>query len=100
MKKFTVTYLQTAQKDLLDIFEYIAKDKPGMAKAYLQKLDQTILLLEKNPQMGTLPKDDHLKKKGYRILIFEAYLIFYVVKKSSIQIRRVVHGARQYHFLF
>jgi hypothetical protein len=35
---------------------------------------------------------------GYRMLVVDKYLVFYVVKKI-IQIRRVIHGARRYSFL-
>lgn len=99
MKNFPVTYLKSAQKDLLEIFEYIAADKPDAAGSHLEKLDRTISLLQKNPELGIIPKENGLRKKGYRILIFEAYLIFYVVKKNKIQVRRVLHGTRQYQFL-
>ena len=30
---------------------------------------------------------------------FDKYLVFYVVKTNTIQIRRVIHVARQYNFL-
>jgi hypothetical protein len=36
---------------------------------------------------------------GYRMLVVDKYLVFYVVKKKIIQIRRVIHGARRYSFL-
>ena len=45
---------------------------------------------------GTVLK---LKKLGYRILIVEKYLVFYVVKNKTVQIRRIIHGARRYDFL-
>jgi plasmid stabilization system protein ParE len=46
-----------------------------------------------------VPKDDRLKKLGYRMLIVGKYLVFYVVKANTVQIRRIIHGARQYSFL-
>jgi len=49
--------------------------------------------------MGVVPKDDRLKRLGYRLLIIENYLVFYVIKFETIQIRRIIHGARQYGFL-
>jgi len=32
-------------------------------------------------------------------LVVDKYLVFYVVKSKTVQIRRVIHGARQYEFL-
>lgn len=96
---YTIRYLKTAEKDLIDIFNYIKQDKPSVAVTYLERLDDLISQLASNPLIGTIPKDSRLKKMGYRILIVDKYLVFYVVKSKTVQIRRVIHGARQYEFL-
>jgi plasmid stabilization system protein ParE len=55
--------------------------------------------LADHPKLGVVPKDDRLKRLGYRMLIIESYLVFYVVKFETVQIRRIIHGDRQYGFL-
>ena len=72
-----------------------------MALSQLEKFDTTISLLATNPYLGVIPKDERLKKLGYRMLVIDKYLVFYVVKTETktIQIRRIIHGARQYSFL-
>jgi len=95
-----IRYLATAERDLDDIFEYIMKDRPVVASSLLEEIDRSISRLSRNPELGVVPKDDRLKKLGYRVLIIRKYLVFYVVKNESIQIRRILHGARQYGFLF
>ena len=97
--KFRVRYLSTAQKDLDEIFDYILRDNPSAALSLLEKFDHSISQLTLNPELGVIPKDDRLKNLGYRMLIVEKYLVFYVVKAKSIQIRRIIHGARKYSFL-
>ena len=97
---FEIRYLSTAENDLYDIFDYIMMDNPSAAVSMLEKFNQSISQLAFNPELGVSPKDDRLKKLGYRILIIGKYLIFYVVKTNTIQIRRIIHGARQYSFLF
>ena len=99
-KPYQIRYLRTAETDLIDIFEYIQKDNPSAAVKQLERFDKSISQLSKNPYLGVMPKDDRLKKLGYRILIIDKYLVFYVVKTNTVQIRRVIHGARQYSFLF
>mgnify|MGYP001612313654 CR=1 FL=1 len=96
---YEIRYLSTAEKDLMDIFEYIKKDNPTAAISQLEKFDKSISPLASNPFLGVIPKDERLKKLGYRMLIVDKYLVFYVVKTKTIQIRRVIHGARQYSFL-
>ena len=81
-----------------NIFDYITRDNPSAAVSLLKKFDDSIHLAL-NPELGVVPKDDRLKKLGYRILIIGKYLVFYVKKANTIQIRRIIHGARQYSFL-
>ena len=98
-KPLDVRYLPTAEKDLIEIFEYIKKDNPAAAVSELDKFDQSISKLSRAPSLGLIPKDQRLKEMGYRMLVVDQYLVFYVVKKKFIQIRRVIHGARRYSFL-
>ena len=94
-----IRYLTAAVRDLEDIFDYISKDRPAAAVSLLDKLDHTISQLADFPEMGVVPKDDRLKRLGYRLLIIANYLVFYVIKFETIQIRRIIHGDRQYGFL-
>jgi addiction module RelE/StbE family toxin len=96
---FKIRYLSTAQKDLDEIFDYIVRDKPSAAFSMLEKFDRSISQLADNPEIGVVPKDDRLDKLGYRMLIVEKYLVFYVLKANTVQIRRIIHGARKYGFL-
>ena len=98
-KSFNIRYLSTAERDLEDIFKYIKKDKPGAAATMLERFDQSISLLAKNPFIGLTPKNERLKKMGYRMLVIDNYIVFYIAKKTTVQIRRIIHGARQYSFL-
>lgn len=96
---YEIRYLSTAENDLIDIVEYIKKDNPTAAISQLEKLDKSISQLALNPYLGVIPKDERLKKLGYRMLIVNKYLVFYVVKTETVQIRRIIHGSRRYSFL-
>ena len=96
---FEIRYLSTAENDLDEIFDYIMMDNPSAAVSMLEKFNHSISQLAFNPELGVVSKDDRLKKMGYRILIIGKYLVFYVLKANTVQIRRIIHGARQYNFL-
>lgn len=98
-KPYGIRYLRTAERDLNDIFEYIKKDKPSAAVSLLERFDKSISQLASNPFLGIIPKDERLKNLGYRMLIVDPYLVFYIVKTRTVQIRRIIHGARRYGFL-
>ncbi len=96
---FEVRYLSTAIADLEDIFDYILQDNPSAAASMLEKFDAAISRLAGNPYLGVVPRDERLRRLGYRMLIIAEYLLFYVVKPHTVQIRRILHGARDYRFL-
>jgi len=98
-KRYDIRYLRTAERDLDDIFEYIKKDNPTAAMSLLDRFDKSISNLELNPFIGVIPKDERLKRLGYRMLVVDRYLVFYVVQTQVVQIRRIIHGARRYSFL-
>ena len=45
-------------------------------------------------------KDRRLTRQGYRILIVDSYLVFYVfLNNEMVEIRRIISGKRDYKFL-
>ena len=94
-----VTYLPAAVRDLEEILDYVRRDSLERAEKLLVKFEAEIARLARFPQLGVMPKDPYLASKGYRVLIIENYLVFYVAAKRTIRIRRVIHGARRYDFL-
>jgi len=87
-------YLPVAVDDLVSIFDWIANDNPTKAAAFIEKLDQRIKNLNLHPFLGHVPRDNKLKNSGYRILIIESYLVFYMIRGRTVEIHRVVHGSR------
>lgn len=94
-----VRYLPAAEQDLLDILDYIARDNPAAARAFVDRVDQTVGRLARFPRSGRQPADPRLRRLGYRMLVVGDYLVFYVVTGRTVQVRRVLHGARRYGFL-
>jgi toxin ParE1/3/4 len=92
--KYTLRYLPVAVDDLVSIFDWIANDSPANAAGFLEKIDQRIGNLETHPFLGHIPREEKLRHSGYRILVIESYLVFYVIRAKTIEIHRVVHGSR------
>ena len=61
-----------------------------MALSQLEKFDTTISLLATNPYLGVIPKDERLKKLGYRMLVIDKYLCFMLSKLRPKQFKSVV----------
>jgi len=92
--RYTLRYLPIAVDDLISIFDWIADDSPANAAAFIEKLNQRIGRLRTHPFLGHLPRDDKLKSLGYRVLVIESYLVFYIVRGKTVEIHRVVQDSR------
>ena len=97
--KYTLRYLPSAQTDLVSIFDFIAQDSPNRATSFVDKLDERIGTLEHHPLLGRIPRHPRLREDGYRVLVIESYLVFYIVREREIEVHRVVHGSRNLEHL-
>ncbi len=96
---YHIEYLPVAQADLEEIFAYILNDDPAAAAKFVNRIDSAISQLARFPLLGPVPKDPRLQHLGYRMLVVDNYLVFYVIKDQVVEIRRVLHRSRRYSFL-
>ncbi len=87
----------SARRDLLDILEFIARDKPGAALRHVERLEDACQVLAKNPQLGTA-RDDLVPQM--RVWSLGRHAIFFRPTDGGIEIVRVVDGARDFVSLF
>jgi plasmid stabilization system protein ParE len=92
--KYSIRYLPIAADDLMAIFDWIAAGSPARAISFTDKLDKRISNLAAHSSLGRIPKHEKLRAFGYRVLVVESYLVFYVARGHIIEIHRVVHGSR------
>lgn len=94
-----VLWSDSAKQDLLESLEYIANDSLKNAEIIRDKMHKAVKMLEEYPDIGSKPKDDILVRMGYRMLIVESYLVFYLQKDDDNYITAVKHGAMRYWHL-
>lgn len=97
--KYRPRYLPVAQNDLVEISDFIAQDSPTRALLFVESLDKRIGRLGQHPLLGRIPCDPKLREFGYRVLIIESYLVFYIIREQTIEIHRVLHGSRNLDLL-
>jgi addiction module RelE/StbE family toxin len=97
--KHAVRLLSVAEKDLNEIVTYIAVDNRRAAEAIATKIEKALFRLSDYPYLGRIPNEEELAQAGYRYLIVENYLVFYVVEEREIVVHRIIHGARDYRRL-
>jgi toxin ParE1/3/4 len=97
-KKHRIEYLPVAVRDLQSIFDYISGDlsSPQAALLLLDTIDEKVQRLSEFPYSCECARDATLKKKGYRLLVIQNYIVFYVVLKDIVEIRRILYKKSSY----
>lgn len=99
MEIYKVKIYPAAKQDLLDLVTYLNTLSPDAALRLYDRITEEILSLSRMPERCPRPRDLALAAKGYRYLIVEKYLVFYVVEHDTVQICRILYGRRNYQAL-
>ena len=95
----SIRLLRRAQNDLIEIRNYVRRDRPIAADRLVEKVLERIESLERLPDRGVVPRDDRLRRLGYRVLIVSDDLIFYKILPEQVRVYRILHGRRKYSHL-
>ena len=90
MKPFVLT--PRAERDLNQIWDYIAADNLRAANRVLKALESAMRKLAQNPLLGHWRED--LADKRHRFHLVYSYLIVYRYESKPLQVIRVLHAAR------
>ncbi len=96
MAKYSAEYMPSADSDVDEIIDYLAERNVSAAKDFLDRLDERVEQLCDFPESAPVAKDRQVAQKGYRVLVIEGYLLFYLFKNEVIYIMRVIDGRRNY----
>lgn len=96
MKKHQVIITFEAEKDILDIYDYIAKkDTLQNAEYVLDNLESLILSLEESPERGHYPPELSIQGiKEFKEIIFKPYRAIYEIIGSKVIVHLCVDGRR------
>ncbi len=100
---YRLKFTPRAHKDLAAIYNYIANElyAKEAANKLLEKIETSIMRLKGFPFSCSYVDDGFLRRKGYRKLIVDNYLVFYLVyeEEKQVVIMRVLYGRREYQDL-
>ena len=99
MGKYKIRIYSRAKTDLKDIVSYLNTLSPQTALRYYDLIVKKTGSLDEMPERCPFVRDVALKAKGYRYLIAESYMVFFVIKADTVQIRRIIYGKRNYEWL-
>ena len=98
MNAWEVVYTEQAERDLRDIYEYIAFSllEPDIAKDQTRRIMEAAAGLDQMPMRFRLYEKDPWHSKGLRVLPVDNYLAFYlpVESKKTVAVIRIMYGGR------
>jgi toxin ParE1/3/4 len=80
-----------AESDLVEIWQFIARDDPRAADRLLDRIEAQCQLLASNPRLGRIRPEIAPDARAW---VVGRYLILYRALDDGVEIVRVVHGAR------
>ena len=86
-----------ARSDLTEIWSYIADDSISNADAFIDKLHEAVKALASQPGVGRRREE---LAPGILSFPFGRYVIFYRTNRDTIEIVRILHGARDIQAIF
>lgn len=99
-QNYKLKFTPIAYEDLDQIYGYIAENlhANNAADKLMDDIEKKISRLKNFPFSCEYVSDDLLKEKGYRKLIINNYIVFYLVneKLKTVIIMRIIYGAMQY----
>lgn len=88
-----LNWTMQAEKDLKNIYEYIAMDSSRYAKIHINRIRDKARTLKQQPRLGRVVPE--LGNENIRELIFGNYRIIYcIVSPERIDVLTVYHSAR------
>ena len=87
-----IIWTEKAEKQLDQIFEYIASDSSLYAYRIVGQLIEKAESIPPNPKKGR--KVPEYKREDIREVFYHPYRIIYLLKDDTIEILSVIHGAR------
>lgn len=93
-----IKWLDKANIDLIEIYNYISKDSLYYATKTITEILNKVDYLHDFPYMGR--RTQEFPDEEYRELVYKSYKIIYEIDSSTIYIHRVWHSARLINNLF
>ena len=93
-EKYNVAITPAAERDVEEIWIYIANDSPENATAFILRLEDQIETLERLPERCPLIPENELLGSTYRHLLYGAYRTIFRVAGKTVYILRIIHGTR------
>ena len=102
-RHYQIKFTPIASEDLEEIYRYISQElyAEGAAVKLMEKIEWSVMRLKEYPFSCNFVEDEFLKRKGYRKLVIDNYIVFYLVDEvgEKVKVMRILYGRQNYQSL-
>lgn len=95
MPNLRIIITPSAEKDMQDIFDYIADDNVNKALQILDKFEKKFETIATFPRIGAR-KSYFVKRDVRECIVAKHYQIIYYIKENTLYIQRILTGYEDY----
>ena len=92
--KFRVRITRAAERDIEEIWNFIAHDSPTDADKFVERIEEQITTLETFPERCSLIPENEILGTRYRHPLYGNYRSVFRIVRKTVYLVRVIHGAR------
>jgi plasmid stabilization system protein ParE len=92
--KFRVRITRAAERDVEDIWSFIAQDSAEEAGHFIARLEEQLTRLERFPERCSLIPENEILRTRYRHLLYGSYRTVFRVTGRTVYVLRIIHGSR------
>lgn len=92
--RYQVKITRTAEGDLKEIWDYIAKDSPDEAERFIARIEHQVTTLEQYPERCPSVPENEVLGTGYRHILYGDYRTIFRISEKTVYILRIIHGSR------
>jgi len=96
MQAFKIILQNKAKEDLGGIVDYLCTLSPQASLALYDSFVDKIGSLAQMPERCPCARDQQLRSRGYRFLIIESYVVFFVFENETVHVRRILYNKRNF----
>jgi len=96
MEKYEVKLSPAAHRDFLGVAEHLDTLPPEEALPVYDHILTESEVLQNAPATCPYARDSQLRLRGYRVLVINEYIFFFVICGYIVNIRRILYAKKRY----
>ena len=90
--RFRVRITRTAERDVEEIWNFVAQDSPEAAERFIGRLEEHIETLERFPERCPLIPENEILRTHYRHLLYGNYRAVFRIVRKTVYVLRIIGG--------